>query len=160
TGAGLTEIYPQALARPAERDRSRAHALGLQGMHRGVADGVVGQPRDVIGAYPEVREPHGDIGLAPAEARAELGRLKQPLRSGRAEAQHQLAERHGAPAAHAGASAGWRRASATRSISARARAVSRSQACSVTSDWLTKALQSLTAVTPSRIQSPALTSYQ
>src|SRR5205823_7039956 len=159
-GARLDEIDPQALTPRCERDPSGPHTLGLQRMQRSLADGAVGQAGDVIGTHAEVRQPHRDIRLAAAEARAELRRLKQALLPGRAEPQHQLAEgdRAGGRGAHAGASAGWPRASATRSISARARAVSRSQACSATSAGLTSAPPTLTATAPARIQSGALSS--
>ena len=91
-GARLDEIHADAIA--AANDVVGPHAFGAQRAHGGLADVVLRQPRDVIAVEAEQREADGHVGFAAAERRAEHGRLKKPLESGRAEPQHDLAERH------------------------------------------------------------------
>ena len=91
-GAALGEVDADAIA--AARDRVGAHAFGAQRADRRVADRILRQPRDIPAVEPELREADGDVRLAAAEGGDERRRLQQALEPGRAQAQHDLAERH------------------------------------------------------------------
>ena len=80
-GSRLGEIDPQPLA-PAEDPRG-ADALALERGDAPLADGVLGDPRDVLAAHTQVAQTDGDVRLGAAEERHEPARLEQFLFSRR-----------------------------------------------------------------------------
>src|SRR5207253_918782 len=110
---------------------------------------------DLVAADAKVTQGHRDVRLRAAKARHELARLEQTFFTGWAEPQQQLAKRD--RPGHCALPA-WRRALATQSTRARARAVSSSVATSASRAALTSALPTLTAAARARIHSPALSS--
>src|SRR4029453_16101653 len=69
------------------------HTLSAKGTQGSVADGVSWKCGHVHAVEAEMREAHGDIGLAAAKGGRERRRLQQALESRRAQSQHDLAER-------------------------------------------------------------------
>src|SRR4029079_2309270 len=61
-----------------------------------LADGMGGEPGDVVALEAEMRQAGGDVRFTSAERGGEHRRLEQTLEAGRAEAKHDLAERDGA----------------------------------------------------------------
>src|SRR6266545_468324 len=147
--ARLGEIDPDPAA--AADDVVRANAFRAQRANRRVPDGMGRQPRHVVALEPEVREARCHVRLAAAERCRQDGRLQQPLEPGRAEAQHDLAERHGA-CRHTYLAA------ATLETIRRALFVRTSSRPSSIALWSSRADPTPTAIAPARIQSPALSS--
>src|SRR5262245_58469117 len=100
-----------------------------------------------------MREAGGDVRFAAAERRAKHRRLQQPLEPGRAEAQHDFAERDDL---HRAAPAVPLRAAATLDTTRRALAVSTAKSPRAMAAASTSAEPRPTATAPARIHSPAL----
>src|ERR1041385_963605 len=125
-----------------------SHAFTPQRLEARIAEGIVGNPGDVVACDAEMREADGNIRLRAAETGLESRRSEQALLARGGKPQQELAERDGFHA----------RARATLATSARARAVSSAAPGGASSGAETRALPRLTAAAPARIQSPAFSS--
>src|SRR5687768_3888887 len=90
-GARFDEVHADAIA--AANDEIGPHAFGAERAHGSLADIVRRQSRDVIALESEQGEADCHVRFSASEGCAQYRRLKKPFVSGRAETQHDFAER-------------------------------------------------------------------